>query len=514
MDFEERERMRRYQAVKVIFAEVAMFFTVVIIVVIAILAAMGFFVSDEGSIEQSGLAQIHSMPTGAVVELDGATLFSRTNLSRTMPAGEHNLKITRDGYDSWSKQIKMYSGMLIRLYYPRLFLENRTAEEVMELKPNPMFYSISDDATTVLYADAKSVEWTMLNIRNDEVKATKLDMSKILPDVQAGQQFNGKVEILAWSKDSDYVLTRVTSDAKVEWILVSLKDVSRSLNLTKTFGLNFTQVQMVDGSAAQLFALENHHLRRINTGEQAISRVLLDKVLEFDSEGSDLIYIAEAENEQKEKQKVVGVYRDGEKAGTVIGNYSADTNLKVALAEYYSQDYLIFVVNDKITIYYGAVPSYREDVANVDNADFLGLKILVQNEALSYVPDTINVSREDEYVVLRKGRNFMVVDLEMGDLYEYEAPVEQLRWLDNSMMYMADEGGLNVWDFDYTNQRTLVKYMAEEVDNETQDLAAVTTKSKYPIANYSVAISDNNKWLYYMVKAKDKLVLVREKIRD
>lgn len=89
--------------------------------------------TSSGKIEQSGLIQIHSMPTGATVELDGSTIFSRTNLSRSLTAGEHSLKLSRDGYDTWQKTIKMSSGMLMRLHYPRLFLLNRKSELALRL---------------------------------------------------------------------------------------------------------------------------------------------------------------------------------------------------------------------------------------------------------------------------------------------------------------------------------------------------------------------------------------------
>ncbi len=92
----------------------------------------GIFISNSG-IEQSGLMQIHSLPTGATVELDGHALFSKTNLSKTMSAGEHTLKLSRENYDTWEKTIRMYSGVLIRLHYPRLFLQNRETETVMAL---------------------------------------------------------------------------------------------------------------------------------------------------------------------------------------------------------------------------------------------------------------------------------------------------------------------------------------------------------------------------------------------
>ena len=110
-----------------------MVLSVIAIVIVTILLAMGFSISTNGGIEQTGLMQIHSQPTGATVTLDGSTLFARTNTSRTMSAGEHYLKLSREGYDTWEKTVKMYSGMLVRMYYPRLFLQDRTAEAVLNL---------------------------------------------------------------------------------------------------------------------------------------------------------------------------------------------------------------------------------------------------------------------------------------------------------------------------------------------------------------------------------------------
>lgn len=190
MQFEERERQKRRHLIKVMVAEAGMVFAVLVIVAVAILAAMGFFVGSNGSIEQSGLIQIHSTPTGGTVELDGSVLFSRTNLSRTMSAGEHHLKISRDGYDSWEKTIKMYSGMLIRLYYPRIFLENRKQEEVAALKDNLAFYSISSDKTNILYGEKGSAEWTLVNIKNDDVRKTQLDLTEVLPEAEE-KKFGG-----------------------------------------------------------------------------------------------------------------------------------------------------------------------------------------------------------------------------------------------------------------------------------------------------------------------------------
>ncbi len=520
MDFEERERQRRRQKIKVVIAELGMIFAIVAIVVVAMLSAMGFFVTSNGTIEQSGLMQLHSFPTGATVDLDGAKLFSKTNLSRTLPPGEHTIKLEKSGYDTWSKTIKMYSGMLIRLRYPRLFLLDRKQERVARLGEKLEFYTTSIDNSYILYAKEDDPIWRLVSVRGDDVRTTEIDMTKVLPGVkesgtkEKSQQFTGRVEQISWSENSDYVVVRVGVEEKTEWILVNLKDANRSLNLTHTFGMGFDAIKIIDGSASQLYALENQHLRKINTNDRTISRVLLSGVEDFVNYEANVIYVMVREDADK-KDKVVGVYRDGEKAGTVIAKVEMDVRVKVALTKYFDEDYMAFVVNDMMTIYYGAVPSYREEAAETD---FSGLKILVDQMQLMELPETLEVSPEGEYLVARSGKDFMVVDLDMGDLYEYEAGTDEVKWLDDSMMMNVVDDKLTVWDFDYTNLRVLVKtkkeYDSGVIQQPVLEKKSVTTKTNATVVNYPAIVSENSKWLYYVVRSNGELMLVREKIRD
>ncbi len=512
MDFEEREKQRRRQLIKVIIAEVGMAISVLAIVVVATLAAMGFFVTSSGKIEQSGLVQIHSMPNGATVEIDGSTVFSRTNLSRSLTPGEHSIKLSRDGYDSWQRTIKMSSGMLLRLYYPRLFLLNRKPEVALHLEKSLEFYLPSNDQTYILYAAEDSAVWNVINVRDDEPKVTQLDLSTILPGVTEGK-FLGKVESLKWNNNSDSVLAKIAYEDQAEWILINLKDTKQSLNLTRTFGLEFTQVEMIDDGAAQLFALENQHLRRINTGDQSISRVLLHNVLSFANSKTNVIYVMSQVTEE-ETEKVVGVYRDGEKGGTTLVKASNNAVVTVALTRYYDEDYLAYAINNELSVYYGALPTYREDA---QNTDFSSLKTLMDKVKLQTAPTQFSLSPEGEYIIASRGRQFTVVDLEMGELIEYEAMASDLAWLDEAMLTAVVDDALWVWDFDDGNRREMVRYVADTDDTDDENIVeheAITTISRTKLANYPAVISDNNKWMYYLTETKTGLALTRERIRD
>lgn len=505
MDFEERARRKRRQFIKVLIAELGMAIAVILIVIVAVMAAMGFFVSKDGTIEQSGLIQIHSLPTGATVELDGVTVFSRTNLSKTLPAGSHEIKIYREGYDTWQKRVEMYSGMLIRLYYPRLFLENRTAETVFGLGSDVEFYTPSTDYTYILYASQDSARWQLLNIKGDEIQRTDLDLTKVLPGVSEEGLFLGKILDVRWNETGDQVLTKVSYENNTEWILVNLKDVTRSLNLTKTFGMSFEQVEMVDNNASQLFALDDGQLRKINTVDQSISRVLLDKVQSFANNGANLIYVATEEVANKKSVKQIGIYRDGDKGSTILKTVETDDVVRVALAKFYGEDYLVWTVNDKMSVYYGAVPAYN---ANSNETDFSGLKDLVTELDLVAVPESLTVSPDSDYLVAQKGQQYMVLDLEVGSLSEYEAPATTW-WLDDSIKMAVIDGKLEVWDFDYTNKRVLVA-----PENNQTEFSAVTTQIKNSVSNCPAVIANNNKWLYYVVQTSQGKLLQRERIRD
>lgn len=520
MDYEEKKKR---QLIRVAIAEIGMVFAVVAIVIVATLATMGFFISN-GQIEQSGLMQIHSIPTGATVKLDGNVLFSRTNLSRMMNAGDHQIVISRDGYDTWENVVKMYSGVLIRLYYPRLFLQNRIATEVMSLRSGNAsvtdlgLYSGSPSRNYILYAQSKSTEWRLVDLRGNEVKETTLDLASVLPwvtksgdDMQAKKdnsdtavaaigeyKFDGQVEIVSWSENDEKVLVKAkASDGQMEWILVDLRNIASSLNLSKTFGLTFTQVDMIDNAANQLFVLENHNLRKIDIASKTISGVLLRDVEEFSSYESNVMYVTIGiqDGETGQEQRWIGVYRNGEENGTIIEKVAAEAQVFVVLAKYFSDYYMCYIVDNKPIVLYGALPAY-----NSERADLSGLEKLEVASNLSDSPEKVSLSRNNEYLVTQAGELFMVVDLDDGSVFEYDALAREINWLDDSMLYNVRDGHMIVWDFDGANKRDLTESAKGENGERVMTMAQ------------DVIITANDRWLYYLSEKDDKIVLMREKI--
>lgn len=508
MDFDEK---RKRQMIRVIIAEVGMVLAVIAIVVISMMAAMGFMISGNGSIEQTGLMQLHTLPTGANVKIDGAAVFGRTNLSRTLSAGEHEIEIYRDGYDTWQNTIKVRPGVLIRLYYPRLFLLNRMAETVKSLGlDNEIdFYQPSSHRNYIVYALRESAQWQVLDLRGDEVKTSAIDMSKALPgvvedkkerkvtsDATKTYKFVGKIEKVVWSDNEENLLVKVRYEDKNEWILVKLRDLGHSVNLTRTFGLsNDVHLEMIDGAATRIYALDKQQLRKIDTVSSVMSRILIDNVVDFMNVGEKVIYLTS----EKDGKRSVGVFRDDENGGTILAQVDSGVDVKIALANYYDDDYMMWTEGQKVNILYGRLPSYSE---NGNNLESLGR--LVEGMSFEVLPEALCVSPGGEYLLAQKGEKFMVVDLDDGELYQYDTLTDLVRWFDDSMLYSVEDNQIAVWDFDGTNWRNLSKDIKMKASNET-----VMVNNDSP-----VMVSANNKYIYYLTDINNNQYLMREQIRD
>ena len=484
-----REQKKKRQKILTVIAETAMVLAVVVIVTVMTMVSLGYKFGNDGEIEQAGLMRLHTMPTGATVELDGQTLFARSNLSESMLPGEHYIKISRDGYDTWEKNITMKPGSLMRLYSPRLFLIERETEKVAELG-DLMFYSSSENRNTLLYAKPNSTKWTLVNIKNDEIENTTIDVAGIFSCI-IDDKFMGEIKQVKWDSDEDKTLFKVSYNGAIEWVLVDLKDVTESVNITKDFGLNFDTIELANSSATQVLALENGNLRKIDINGKSITRILIEKVAHFTNHGADVIYVT-TPNENNESK--IGVYKDGAKDSVVVEKITGNEKIWVASSAYYDDEYLIYSVGSKVKVFSGEYPIYTSDMKKTGNNTIMlndeKSKLAFVLEAdLKFIPEALTVSRGGEYVIMHSNNNFTTIDLDTEQVASYVSDSKQVKWLDDSMLYDVLDGKLLVWDFDGANKREVVKS---------------------GVSGNSVTISGNNDYLYYMNSQKE---LVREKIR-
>ena len=291
------EKIKRRQSFKIIVSETIMVVAVILTVIILALLVSGYWINSDFKVERQGLLQISSVPTGADVYIDGSSSWlQRTNTSKVLPSGEHTITLTKDGYDSWSKTINISEGLLYRLHYPRLFLLDRTAEEILNV-PGTTLATISPDHNSLLLVN-NTTEWTYINLDADDIEPKAIDISQLFSSVSLADNaekglFTSQILDTHWDYDGSHVLFKTQSPENItEWVLLDIKNVAKSVNITREFGNNFSEIQILDNSSNNLLAIQNGNLHKIDISNKSLSAVLVESVINFDHYNNEIVFSA------------------------------------------------------------------------------------------------------------------------------------------------------------------------------------------------------------------------------
>ena len=503
----DRETKKKMHRVWVIFASMLMTLSVILVVVVTTLLAMGYSFNGQ-VIQQTGVMQLHTTPTGATVTIDGREEFFRSNLSVDLAPGDHQLQLARDGYDTWEKTIRMHSGYVFRLYYPRLFLQERPTEVMQTLPDNLEFFSVAPNRKGILYAENDATSWTYIDTTGSTLQTLTIDLAPVLGTElvttdEAGQKhFTGEVASLEWNTDGSRVLVNIRQGDAATWFLLNLQDINSSVNLTATFGVNFDQVTIASDSADRLFALESGNIRSISMGNLALSRVLLQNVESYSNNGTTLAYVQNLDGERN-----VGTFdmnddggvriveietevdsaasnADGtEQSESVTGDWGDQGQVRVAISEYYGDEYLVVLSGQHIRFYGGTFPTYGAEMKISETLP------LLDEFTLDFTPTRLEASPDSEYFLLSSGDQVAVIDTYDNYLSTYTAPTDSFDWFDDGMLYSTTDGELQGWDFDGANQRTLAS----------------------DVAHQAVLNSANDRYVYYVSSAGE---LVRMQVTE
>ena len=489
MDLEKR--MKR-ESIRIIVSEIIMVVTVAIMVVILAFLVSGYWLGSGFTVERQGMLQISSIPTGASVAVDGdSPWFQRTNTSKVLASGEHEIILTKDGYDSWSKTVNIREGLLYRLHYPRLFLQNRELETVGTYA-TATFGTVSPNRKWLILAN-NTMSWTLINLDRDQLTPTELDVSGLLGDAgtSATSVFSGEITYTDWAGDNEHLLLSVKSGDTTDWILLNIRNVSDSVNITKEISTGLSNPEFYDNSASIMLAIRGGDLYRLEISSRKLSAPLAKSVSQYSIYDGEIIFVSEltdlasmstdnasnsdtdtgsidAEASASEITEItdsvadsstakyaVNLLRFGDTAPTKID--SATTAPRAYISKFYDDKYIILVKDATISVH--QKDTYEE----------------VYSGSLGFTPTNIKIGHDGEFVFMADGTNFATLDMESYTLTEWTAGTEHYGWIDSDMLYAVSGGELNVYDYDSLNRRTLSSNVSD---------------------HFPVTITAN-KWLYY-----------------
>lgn len=454
----DREKLKRRQSLKIVISEVIMVITVIVTVIVLALIVSGYWLNSDFEFERQGMLQVSSVPTGADVIIDDKnTWLQRTNTSKVLTSGTHTVTVTKEGYDSWTKTIDIREGLLYRLHYPRLFKKERKAEKVMS-SVEVSRTSMSPDHDAMLIIN-NTTSWQYLDLKSTELKPKPVDVSKVFSFVSLAEGattglFTGEIDSIKWDADGSHVLIRARSADSIEWVLLDVKNSTKSLNLTREFSTNFSQIQILDNSSSTLLAIQNGNLHKIDVSSKQLSSVLVEQVNDFDHYYAEIIFSAK-NSEGAKTPYYVGYLKIGDEKPTRIANISSPA--QVTISRFYEQKYFTTLIDSTITMY------PKNDLKNP------------QTYELSFAPKNIRVGHDGEFITTYTGNHIAVLDMEAELVQDFTVEGDRFGWIDNDMIYTVSDGELIVYDFDGQNRRPVAKNVSSHL---------------------SAGITDN-KWMYY-----------------
>lgn len=198
MDF---EKIKRRQTIRLVVTESLMVLSVVALVVVLVLVVSGYWINANFEVERSGLLQVSSAPTGAVVTVDDGVWFQRTNTSKMISSGKHTLTVSKDGYDTWTKDVEVPEGLLYRLHYPRLFLLERTVEEVLPMT-ELVKVTVSPKRDSLLVYQTSG--WSRINLNSDTPVAKVVTSAEATGLLQDWEKITAEAE--NYDEDGNIIL--------------------------------------------------------------------------------------------------------------------------------------------------------------------------------------------------------------------------------------------------------------------------------------------------------------------
>ncbi|MFV0485174.1 MAG: PEGA domain-containing protein [Candidatus Saccharimonadales bacterium] len=461
----EREKKKKRQSARIIATNMFMGLSVVVIVTVLTLIAMGYNFNKEWELEQSGLVQVNSNPSGAIVEIDEESQFSRTEMSKMLSAGEHTIKISKTGYDVWTRVLNVESGLLTRVDWARLFPVERTVEKVHEYETLRLVIASPDNQYLILLPEDSAIAQT-INIKNDEIKYDKIDFSAVM-GLEKNEVPTGTLEVIEWNKNSDKFLMKWTTEEKVNWLFIDIKQPANNVNLSSKFLLGFDNLMIASDAGDKIWAMEGGNLRMLNITELTISGVLIADIESATNNATTVAYVREDEKDGR----VVGIYKDGEKGGTTVQKINPTIeSVKVALGSYWGDDWIAYNMDNRIFVRSGTYPSYGKTAST--------LKTIAEHD-IDFTPEFAVTSPSGRFAVAASGNQMVVVDAELKDYWTYQVETELVgvNWLDNFMTWEIWEEKLVVRDFDGNNRR--------EITDASGSMQLVS-------------LTENNRWLYYI----------------
>jgi hypothetical protein len=453
--------------------------TVVGLVTVLVFVMLGYqFNGNDGKIEQGGLVQFDSVPSGAQVAIDGANFGTRTASKTTMSSGQHFVTMNRTGYDTWQKSVLVVPGSVLWLNYARLVPAERTPSSVHDFDSVAASAISNNNKILAIHEVSESPSIHLADLSREDAKITGItipDSAYTAPSADKAQRFG----VVTWDPSDRYLLVKhVFDDDKVEWLVVDTQDTAATKNVTTLLDVEMSEVVFSNGDSRQLYVKVGSDVRKIDLDDATLSRPLITGVASF-SLYSDSMITYVTRRDEKTGKRSVGYYIDGTTTQRTVREFDDDGNapLLFAVGRYFNETFEAIAYGDTVEILSGDLP--RDTAAKLQLKPVATMSLV---GGAQYLSDKTN----GRFIVAQNGATYATHDLELGKsttttLKGSGEVTKELAWIDGYMPWSDRDGMLRIYEFDGANQHDIMPVVSGQA-------AALSPSGKYL---YGVTRSDD-----------------------
>lgn len=445
MDYLDKSKQVR-QSVLLWLGYILIAVAIVIATLVLVYQAYGFNVGKDGSVVQNGLVFFSSHPNPANIYLNNKLRSEKTNSRLIIPSGVYKVKITRNGYKDWDRNIVVNGGTVEHFDYPFLFPKILTSKVVSTLQSTPSFAAQSLDRRWLITPDSSSPDTFNLFDLKDPAKIN--DTALALPSGVVSSDSSGESwQFITWADDNVHLLLNHIFGGKNEYILLNKNDPAQSVNLTSNLGLpsgtllfnnkKFNSYEFLDSQGnLKLYSLNNQAYQLID-----------QHVLTYKSYGRSTFLIANSPDPKTNKVPI-----------KLINSSVTYPITHLPL----SSKYLIDLTTYSSTLYVAVGSSNLNKVAIYE--DPIGQ--ITTNPKTEPVPiwalhvngaNFLSFSKNAQFILAENGQSFAVYDIEndLGYLYNLSSaldpPQTNISWMDGDRITYVAGTKLAISDYDNRN---------------------------------------------------------------
>ncbi|HEY1085273.1 MAG TPA: PEGA domain-containing protein [Candidatus Saccharimonadales bacterium] len=407
------------------------------------------FNSDRGTFQQGGLVQFISKPDGARVTVGSANLANRTRSKITLIPGDYLVKMERDGYELWQKNISVHAGKVLWLSSARLVPKDLKTEDVLSLKGLASSSTRTNGRYMALLEDGTKPIIKRVSLSDGDLATRDI----ILPEesYQAGKKHVFRLG--DWSSDDRHILLKHSYDKRNEWLLVNTDSVSETIAIPAIGKIDPVDVIYDPRSDSNLVVRYSDGTVRLIDGSSGnATETILKNVDTIQSFSNSILYTSSPEPGKVE----VGYLTLDKSIPRVLATYTTKKPVYAAMSRYFGDFYLTTSVGADTTI---------EGISQLTSSDDTRVSTRTVVASFKTPKDVFSISVENagRFIVFSEAEATSVYDLELEKLTSASIDgakkplVEPLSWVDDQHFLSSQSGWLRQYEFDGANQANIVQ---------------------------------------------------------